>query len=369
MSVSMDGEQVLALDAPGAGPPSGGHILQTSGTTGLYKMVLMTAAIDAVFLRRKVDVIGMDQDTVLSVFDFGPWTAAGYRWGASPWLVGGATLIEQGGEPHAALLRPGLTHAVLVPGMLAAVLAAPADAFPRNAAMRLTVGGGSMTRTQVDQAKARITPHLFNWLASTEAGGIAFTRLDTAEDHRWQRLVPSRVVEIVDDDGRPAPDGVVGRVRVSTTDGPSGYLRDDAATGAFFKDGFFWPGDLAVRRSDGRVALQGRLTDVLNVRGYKIPPAPIEERLVETFGVGGVCLFSMADEHGEEEIHVVVETPTPIDPERLITVLSQELRGFPRACIHYVAALPRNPMGKILRQTARAQAIARQPMGGQTPNA
>ncbi len=307
-----------------------------------------------------MEVNGINQDTVLCVFNFEAWTAAGYRWAASPWTVGGAIVIEQGCESYRALLRPGITHAVLVPAVLAAVLAAPAGAFPRNDAMQLAVGGGAMTRTQVEQVKARITPRLFNWLASTEAGGIAFTPVDTPEDHKWQRLVPGRVVEIVDESDRPVLDGEIGRVRVSTAGGPTGYLNDEAATRAFFKDGFFYPGDLAVMRSDGRMALQGRVTDIINVRGGKISPAPIEDRLGELFGVSGVCLFSTQNDGGEEEIHVVVEAPAPIDSERLNAAVNQELKGFHRAHIHYIAALPRNQMGKVLRQAVRAKVIASQ---------
>ena len=357
LSVSLSGEPGLGLGASEAPDPPGGHILQTSGTTGVFKMVLMSPAIDAVFLRRKAEVIGMDQDTVLSVFDFGPWTAAGYRWAASPWVVGGTTLIEQWREPYRALLRPGLTHAVLIPAVLAAVLAAPVDAFPRNEALQLAVGGGAMTRTQVEQAKARITPHLFNWLASTEAGGIAYTPLDTPEDHRWHRLIPGREVQIVDDSDRTLATGELGRVRVSAQRGPNGYLHDEAATPDFFRGGFFYPGDLAVIRSDGRMALQGRVTDIINVRGHKISPALIEDRLGEAFGVSGVCLFSVQDDGGEEEVHVVVETPSPIESERLITVLNRELAGFPRARVHYLASLPRNQMGKVLRQAVRTRIV------------
>jgi acyl-coenzyme A synthetase/AMP-(fatty) acid ligase len=274
--------------------------------------------------------------------------------------VGGATLIEQGGEPYQALLRPGITHAVLSPAGLARILAAPAGAFPRNDTMQLAVVSGAMTRTQVEQARARITSRLFHHFVSAEGGIMAFTSLDTPEDQRWHRLVPGRMVEIVDASDRPVPIGEVGQVRVSTAGGPTGYLNDETATRAFFRDGFFYPGDLAVMRSDGRIALQGRITDVINVQGFKISPAPIEERLGELFGLNGVCLFSMQNDSGEEEIHVVLETPKPIDSERLIAALKQELRGFHRGRVHYVATLPRNEMGKVLRQEVRAQVIANQ---------
>ena len=160
LSVSLAGEPALGLEAFEAPHPLGGHILLTSGTTGIYKMVLMSPACDADFLRLHVELFGINQHTLLSVFDFGAWIGLAYKWAASPWSVGGATLIEQGREPYQVLLHPGITHAVLNPPMLAAILAAPANAFPRNDTMQLAVGAGAMTRTQVDQAKARITPRL-----------------------------------------------------------------------------------------------------------------------------------------------------------------------------------------------------------------
>lgn len=215
---------------------------------------------------------------------------------------------------------------------------------------------------EIDQAKARITPHLFSYIASTEVGLYAFTPLDTAEDQKWHRLVPGgRSVEIVDETGCPVPSGEIGRVRVSTAGGPTSYLNDEAATRAFFKDGFFYPGDLALMRSDGRMALQGRSADVLSVRGNKMSPAPIEDRLSERLGVSGVCLFSVPDDNGQEHVHVVIETQNPIDFERLMATIKQELPdGFHRAHFYFFAALPRNELGKVLRQKVRAEAIARQ---------
>ncbi len=361
LSVTLAGEPALWLESTASQFEPGGHILQTSGTTGVYKKVLMSPAIDAVFLRRKVEVIGMSQDSVLCVFDFPAWTGVGYRWAASPWSVGGTIVIEQGREPYHALLRPGITHAVLVPDKLAAVLAAPAGAISCNPSLQLTVGGGAMTRNQVDQTKARITPRLFNWLASTEAGGITHTLLDTPDDLRWHQLVADRLVEIVDEDDRPVPNGEVGRMRISTAGGPDSYLHDDTATRAFFRHGYFYPGDLAVILSDGRMALQGRLTDIINLWGQKVSPAPIEERLSEIFGVSGACLFSMQNGGGEEEIHIVFESPTTIDTNWLIGVLRQELYGYPRIRIYYAPALARNQMGKVMRHVVRTQAIANQP--------
>jgi acyl-coenzyme A synthetase/AMP-(fatty) acid ligase len=342
-------------------PPPGGHILLTSGTTGTYKMVLMDEACDAVTFRRRVEIFGIDRDSEFNVFDLAPWTGAGYKWPGSTWSVGGTVVIEQKGPLHGTLLRPSMTHAVATLPVLDQLLAAPAGAFPRNEKLQLDVVGGTMTLAQFEQAKDRITPRVFSGLGSTESGVIAFTPLNTGEDRKWHQIAPRRIVQIVDQAERQLPTSEMGRLRIKTEQGePTGYLGDEVATRTFFKNGFFYPGDLAVMRSDGRIALRGRSTDVINVQGLKIHAAPIEDRLAELLSVSGICLFSLQNDSGDVDTHVVIESSNPIGAERMIAALKQELRGIARACVHQFPALPRNQMGKVLRQSVLANVIANQ---------
>ncbi len=352
-------ESPLDLDETGYAP--GGHILQTSGTTGSYKLVLMDPAFEAEYMRRRRVVNGINRSSVVCVFEFGGWTGVGYKSPAATWYAGGSVVLGQGLKPHLLLSHPGLTEATFVPAMLVDVLAQPDGAFPRNETMQLGVTGGSITQAQIDRAKKRITPRLFNGLGATESHVIAFTRLDTPDDHRWQTLASGSLVELVDEFDRPVPLGQIGRIRVGTVGGPTSYLYDEEATKAFFRDGFFYPGDLAVMREDGRIALQGRVTEVINVNGHKLSPGPIEDRLREALGVDGVCLLSLQDERGEEELHLVIEAKTPVDPTILAGVLRAELHGFPGVHVRYTPALPRNVMGKVLRQALTVEVIAARP--------
>ena len=335
----------------------GGHILLTSGTTGRFKMLLSTPAIDACFLRWRTEVTGLSQDSVLCIFSFEPWTAGGYRSASNPWLVGGTTVMEHGREPYRALLNTSITHGTIVPALLEPILLAPANAYPRNDAMQLAVTGGALTRRQVEQTKARITSRVFSWLGATEISAFACTPLETDEDQRWHRVLPHRVVEIVSEAGVTVPAGEVGHLRVSTKDAHTGYLGDEATTKVHFKDGFFYPGDLATLRSDGRIALQGRSTDVINAMGRKIFPAEIESRLCESLGVSGACLVSMQNHGGEEELYIVLESKGPVATERLRAALDV-WKLFPRTHVRYVKSLPRNQMGKVLRQALRDRIAA-----------
>ena len=348
------GQPPVDLDPAGCRSPAGGHVLSTSGTTGRQKMVLIDDALDAFFLNRQLDLLKFDQNAIISVFDFPPWTAVGYRWAVAPWMVGGTTVMTQGHEAYKALAYPGLTHAILVPNVLAVALAASPDATPQNDGLKIIVTGGTLSRRQLAEAKTRLTPWIFNWLASTEAGGIGYTLLGDEADLRWHHLVANRVVEIVDDDDRKLPPGAVGRLRVATDDGPAGYLNDDAATREFFRNGFFYSGDLAVMREDGRIALHGRVTDVINIAGNKILPFLVEGRLAERLGVAAVCLFSQPNDFGEEELHVAIETSGTLEARHVQEIVLQEIRGFAGTRVHFMTTLPRSSLGKILR----AQVIA-----------
>ncbi|HEX4197507.1 MAG TPA: class I adenylate-forming enzyme family protein [Caulobacteraceae bacterium] len=328
----------------------GEHVLQTSATTGAYKAVLMARSFELAFMRERAAWAGTDEATRFALFNFGGWTGAGYKTAASVWLGGGAIVLGQGADGRLCFAEPDLTHAIMLPDQLAHILAgAAAGAIAYRPDLRLMVGGATPHQSQVDQARALIAPNMYNSIGATETPTFAETRLETPEDRRWHVLLAERDPQIVDDADRPLPIGQVGHIRVSTRNGPTCYLDDPAASAAFFKDGYFYPGDLGLIRADGRMALMGRTTDVINVMGQKISPAPFEDALCERLGISGACLFSRQNDRADESLHLVIESPAPLDIAHLTAVLRQTLSGFPSAEIHYRAALPRNGMGKLMR--------------------
>ncbi len=60
---------------------------------------------------------------------------------------------------------------------------------------------------------------------------------------------------MVDEADRPLPPGATGRVRVRTEEMVQGYLDDEGLTAAFFRDGWFYPGDLGALGAAGRLTL------------------------------------------------------------------------------------------------------------------
>ena len=152
--------------------------------------------------------------------------------------------------------------------------------------------------------------------------------------------------------------GATGRLRVGIAGGPSGYFYNDEATRIFFKQGYFYTGDLAVMREDGRMALMGRITDVLNVSGNKVSPIELEAKSSALLDGRTVCLFSLPGETGGENLHAVVETSQPIDAERLAAVFGATFDNVASISVLFLDRFPRNAVGKILRAELRANVVA-----------
>jgi acyl-coenzyme A synthetase/AMP-(fatty) acid ligase len=338
--------------------PGGGHILLTSGTTGRPKMILIDAAYEAANrdptrdMYRAVEGVLQVADPstgMINLLNFGLWTGAGYSSAIRFWDSGGAVIIHQGADATRSLGVAGATHLVATPAFITQLLAAPAEAFGRNDAMQVITAGGTLSLSLARQLKARLTRRVATGLGATETGSWAMTPVETDEDLRWHRLHPTRLIEVVDEADQPLPPGRLGQVRVRLDNGLTGYLNDPEATAQFFRGGYFYPGDLGVLDGQGRLALMGRVTEVLNVLGDKIPAQPFEQALRDALGIEGVCVLNEPGPGNAEALHVVLETATPIDEATLRTAARAHLGGFPDAHFHFVSELPRNHMGKIER--------------------
>jgi acyl-coenzyme A synthetase/AMP-(fatty) acid ligase len=333
--------------------PSGAHILRTSGTTGVYKKVLIDPTSEVAGVALRAEMYGLSATSVVALFNFGGWTGVGYQTAVCVWSIGGTVVFHQ----ERAIWRSlqGVTFAYTHPQLLAAILAAPPEIPLRNDAMTLIVGAGALPLADWREARERLTTDIRTGYASTEAGPCCLTRIETPEDIAWHQIHPAFEVQVVDDDDRPLGPAVTGVVRVRTG-GVAGYLDDPEATRAFFKDGYFYPGDLGVLREDGRLSIQGRVTDVISVLGDKIATTPIETALQEALGAEAVCVFSAPGPDGEA-VHVAIQPRGPIGPDVLKAALQKTLPRVTQVRVHAVEGFPRNALGKIERAVLRSRLL------------
>ncbi|SHN13179.1 acyl-CoA synthetase [Streptomyces yunnanensis] len=177
--------------------------------------------------------------------------------------------------------------------------------------------------------------------------------------------LPGVYVRLVDDAGQAieTSDGeTVGEIQVRGPNLFSEYLNRPDATAAAFDGGWFRTGDMAVRDASGNYRIVGRkATDLIKSGGYKIGAGEIENALLAHPGVAEAAVTGEPDEDLGERIVAWIVPATSPDPDSLPSAqeladhVAQQLAPHKRPrVVHFLEALPRNDMGKILKRDLRA---------------
>ena len=103
-------------------------------------------------------------------------------------------------------------------------------------------------------------------------GGHAWLRaaIERDADEVAGRPLPGVELEVVDAEDRPQPPGCGGAIRLRAPGMAEGYLDNPQQTAQRFRDGWFYPGDIARWEPDGVLRLLGRADDVVNLGGFKL---------------------------------------------------------------------------------------------------
>jgi acyl-coenzyme A synthetase/AMP-(fatty) acid ligase len=335
----------------------GGHILLTSGTTGAYKKVFVDPSFELANAARRIEIYRLNDQSLVNVFNFTGWTAAGYQTPLAVWSAGGAIVLHQGPDRWRSIRVPGTTIIYTQPQMLADLLSAPPEVSLKNDAMSLIVTAGVLSAEQWRQARDRLTSRILTGYGATETGPCTLTCINGVDDLTRHQIIPDSELQVVDQHGLALAPGETGAIRARSAYGITGYLDDAPTTNTHFRDGFFYTGDLGVIHRDGRLTIQGRVTDVINVLGHKLATLPIETALRDQLDAAEVCVFSTQLGAADEVVQVVLQLGRPITDEELKTALLAHLPRSAQVRLHSVDAFPRNEMGKIDRAKLKVQLL------------
>jgi acyl-CoA synthetase (AMP-forming)/AMP-acid ligase II len=331
-------------------------IVQSSGTTGRPKSFVWSHARMAVQAPRHQRCLGLTwQDRYLAVVKMS------FFWEREICLVMlclGATIVVNRARTLAELVQHinggGITALALTPAHLTLLLDHPAARAPLLPGIRaMVVGSAPLTHERRLLVRRKLTPNFYEQLGANEAGLLI---LGSPADQDARPAAIGRVADgvearIVGEDGRPLPPGEVGLVGFRGEGFPAAYLDDAEATTRAFRDGWFYPGDLAAIDSDGFFHFKGRADDVINNEGAKFYPVEVEKLLLAHPSVAEVAVFGWPDpEHGEVAVAYIVARRN-FDAEALSAWCRERVAGYkvPRWYVT-VDQLPRNPAGKILKR-------------------
>jgi long-chain acyl-CoA synthetase len=203
-------------------------------------------------------------------------------------------------------------------------------------------------------------PCIYEYYAATEGGGTIATPQDwLAHPGTVGKAWPISEVSIRDEDGGVCPPGVPGTVWMKMMIGEFTYKDDPAKTRSAWSDGYFTVGDVGYLDPAGFLFLCDRKSDMIISGGANIYPAEIEAEIIMHPQVADVAVFGVPDDDWGEAIKAVVQPAEGVagGPELAADILASLEGRLARmkwpSSIDFLAELPRDPSGKLLKRRLR----------------
>jgi len=365
---------VDAQKTPGVGPPADcdpdepAWLFYTSGTTGRPKgAALSHRNLIAMSVNCLADICGFRPDDRLL-------HAAPLSHGSGLYLIpalarGAENVIDAGSgfDPERILRFVAEERITVLPFLAPTMIVRLLDADPALSAPTLRAmiyGGAPIHLEHLRAAIRRFGPVLTQLYGQGEAPmTISFLpswALEDADDETLQSAGFVRAgveIRILDGEGAEVAPGVSGEIAVRGDVVMRGYWRNDAANAAAFVDGFLRTGDIGALDARGRLRLLDRRHDVIISGGSNIYPREVEDVLTRHPAVKEAIVFGVPDREWGESVAAAVVLrgdASDLDAQALIDFCRDHLASFkkPRQ-VKFVAELPKNAYGKVLRRELR----------------
>ncbi len=228
--------------------------------------------------------------------------------------------------------------------------------------LRACVSAGEALPDATRQAfKAATGIEIIDGIGSTEMIHIFVSHTpETVRRGATGYAVPGYRAAVLDEDGKPCPPGVVGRLAVK---GPTGcrYLADPRQE-VYVQNGWNVTGDAYLMDADGYFFYQARTDDMIISAGYNIAGPEIEGTLMQHEAVAECGVVAAPDEErGQIPKAYVVLKPGYVGDAAMAKALQDFVKSaiapykYPRA-VEFVGALPRTETGKLQRFKLREMA-------------
>jgi long-chain acyl-CoA synthetase len=345
-------------------------LFYTSGTTGRPKGAVLTHR-NLLFMSHcyYADIDKIDErDTNLHA---APLSHGAGLYALPHLLCGGNQIVLPHFDVDAildALRRYPQVSMFSAPTMLTRLVHAPAVADADLRHLRtICYGGGPMYVSDLERALQLFGPRLYQLYGQGESPmtitGLA-QRMHADHTHlRWRERMGSCgvprtgvLVKVVDEHDRELPPGEVGEVVTKSDCVMRGYWEKPEASAETLRGGWLHTGDLGSFDEDGFLSLRDRSKDMIISGGSNIYPREIEEVLLRHPDVVEASVVGRPHpEWGEEVVAFVVTRPgATVTADPLDRLCLDHIARFKRPREYrFVAALPKNNYGKILKTELR----------------
>jgi long-chain acyl-CoA synthetase len=334
-------------------------IVYTSGSTGRPKGAVFSheAVLFGTRLWGKVVMDLSDEDVVLGVLPYSH-NYGMYAGLLAPLLFGGTAVLLEHFTPEAVFAAIKKHRVTIFPGvatMFHRLLASPLFSNSDLSSLRVATSGAAPCSPALcgdwhENTGVRI---LCGYGATEVPRTISYTAEDVDElPGAAGRLMPGVEIKVVDEEGRPLPDGEVGELWIKSPSAMDGYLDHPDETREVLSDGWYRSGDLGAVLPGGFVRLVGRKRDRILRGGYSVFPQEVEAVLISHPAVAEAAVAGVLDADLGEEIaaFITLKASAEATEEEIIAYCKERLAHYkyPRK-VTILNELPRGEMGKVLK--------------------
>lgn len=260
--------------------------------------------------------------------------------------------------------RERVTLTVMVPTMLAALIASPAFRKHDVSSMRqITYGASPLPPATIRAAMKAIGCDFLQMYGTTELTGMASMLFPSDHERGLDeapeilasagRPLPYVETRIVDEDGHDVALGEKGELIVRSELIVPGYWNDGGNFAETVRDGWLYTGDIAYSDQDGYLYLADRAKFRIKTGGYNVFPVEVENVLAEHPAVMEVGVIGLPDTKWGERIHAVVALKRGFkaEPDELRDFCAGRIATFkvPKT-VEIWSELPKGPTGKIQKR-------------------
>jgi long-chain acyl-CoA synthetase len=285
----------------------------------------------------------------------------------------GATIVIGDLDDTAALLalieKHRITFLATMPAQLSEMVSLFFAREYDTRSLRMVQTGGAPLPTEVQRKfQARYGLPIIEGYGCSEASSTV-TVMPMAGPYKplsVGRVMPNQRIRIVDNQGNDVPTGQEGEILVQGPNVCQGYYGLPAESRHTLRGGWLHTGDLGKLDDEGFLYITGRLKSMINVGGFKVYPAEVEDVLYQVEGVVGACVVASYHPHFGETVKAFIESPEGRrpDPAQVIRHCEARLGNYkvPRQ-IEFRSTLPRTGTGKIAAKVLQAEELG---LGGPT---
>jgi len=257
-----------------------------------------------------------------------------------------------------------ITTFAAVPTILAVMLGHPiARKYDMSSIKEVICGGAPLPVELAHAFMQRFDCRIREVYGLTEAAGLGTA---SRRSHPFRAGSAGRAylhveLAILDDDDQPVPTGERGEICLRGPSVMHGYHNRPAETEQILRNGWLHTGDVGQLDEEGFLYVVDRKKDMIIRGGENIYPAELEAVLHEHAGVVEAAVVGVPDAiYGENVVAFVVPRPGAAvgEPELVAHVCTRVARFKAPSRVHFLPALPKSGLGKILRRVLRDQAVA-----------